>query len=87
MADNFQGYTSGLDAPASGGAAVTPNDSTDLTTTSRAIIVGGAGNIAVTFVDGSDVTIVGLLAGQVYPFRVSRIKSTGTTATDIVAIW
>jgi hypothetical protein len=73
--------------PASNAAAVTPNDSTDLTYTSRAIFVGGAGNIAVTMAGGQSVTFTGIIAGALLPIRVSRILSTGTTATNIMAIW
>jgi hypothetical protein len=73
--------------PASNAAAVTPNDSTDLAVTSRALFVGGAGNIAVTMAGGQSITFTGVTAGAVLPIRVSRILSTGTTATSIVAVW
>jgi hypothetical protein len=73
--------------PASNAAAVTPNDSTDLAAVSRALFVGGAGNIAVTMAGGQSITFTGVTAGAVLPIRVSRILSTGTTATSIVAVW
>lgn len=68
-------------------AAVTKNDSTDLTVTARALYIGGAGDVAVITAGGSTVTFVGLAAGSVLPVRVKRVKSTGTTATSIVALW
>ena len=74
-------------APAEGAAAVTPNDSTDLTTLSRALYVGSGGSIAVVVADGSTVTFVGVLSGSVLPVRVSRVLATGTTATNIVALY
>ncbi|NNH59461.1 hypothetical protein HLI01_22255 [Rhizobium laguerreae] len=73
--------------PASNAAAVTPNDSTDLTYTSRAIYIGGAGNLAVIMAGGQTVTFTGVLAGAVIPIRASRVMSTNTTATSIVAVW
>jgi len=85
MTDNFAGYSTGIDGPATNAVAVTPNDATDLATTSRALYVGTAGNLAVTTVGGSTVTLVGV-SGWV-PVRVARVLATGTTASDIVALW
>lgn len=69
------------------GISVTPSDSTDLSIGfSRAIFVGGAGNLAVTMIDGTALTFTGVVAGSILPIAVTRIKSTGTTATNIVAL-
>jgi hypothetical protein len=43
------------------------------------IYVGAAGNVKVTTAQGSDVTFVGLQAGQVIPVQVIRVWSSGTT--------
>lgn len=67
-------------------AAVTPNDSTDLTFTSRAIYVGGGGDLKVNLSDGTTVTFASIAAGIIHPIRVKRVFSTGTTATGILAI-
>ncbi len=74
-------------APATHAAAVTPNDSTDLSDVTRWVWVGGAGNLAVIMQDGSTPTLTGVPAGSLLPIRVSRVKATGTTATTIVARW
>lgn len=88
MADPFQNHGSGLDSPALHAAAVTPNDSTDLTTTARGLYIGGAGNVTLDTAGGeTTVAFVGLTAGSVLPVRVARVRATGTTATNIVAIW
>ncbi len=80
-----------LTAPAVSGIAVTPNDSTDLSVSpTRGLWVGGAGTVKVDFLDGETVTtvsIVGVAAGTLLPFRVSRVYSTGTGATSIVALY
>lgn len=65
--------------------AVTPSDSTDLSGgVTRALMVGADGNVAVTYANGVSDTLF-LLAGVVHPIQVARVKSTGTTATDIKA--
>jgi hypothetical protein len=71
---------------ASGGVAVTPSDSTILPNI-RALFVGGAGNVAVTFNDGSAVTLTGVLAGSLLPIQVQKVMLTNTTATNIVALY
>lgn len=70
---------------ARGGAAVTPSDSTILPGV-RGLYVGGAGNLAVTFNDDTTATLVGVLAGQIYPLQVKKVMFTGTSATNIVAL-
>lgn len=52
----------------------------------RALFVGGAGNIAVTMYGGGDITFTGVAAGSVLPISASLIKTTGTTAENIVAL-
>lgn len=67
-------------------AAITPHDSTDIATT-RAVYVGGAGNIVAVDVDGNATTFTAVAAGTLLPIRVSRINATNTTATAMVAIY
>lgn len=74
-------------APAEGAAAVTPSDSASLSGVTRFIYVGSAGNVAVTMSDGSNVTFNNVPAGAVLNLRVSKVKSTGTTASNIVALF
>lgn len=73
--------------PIVGGAAVTPADGTDLVTMSRALWIGGAGNIVLVTQDGSTITLKGVQAGTLIPIRATRVKATNTTATDIVALY
>ncbi|MGA1074959.1 MAG: spike base protein, RCAP_Rcc01079 family, partial [Ilumatobacteraceae bacterium] len=53
--------------------AVTPSDSTDLTTLARAIYVGGAGNVVAVQHDGPAGKFTGVPAGTVLPIAVRRI--------------
>lgn len=77
----------GLGEPASYADAVTPSDTLELSTVSRALYVGGAGNLVVVTAGGDTVTLVGATAGQIIPIRVKQIKATLTTATSIVALY
>jgi hypothetical protein len=58
--------------------AITVSDTVNLAAPS-VIYVGAAGNVKVTTAQGSDVTFVGLQAGQVIPVQVIRVWSNGTT--------
>ena len=87
MADRYNIGSSGLTGPATRSAAVTPSDSVDLPNVSRALWVGGAGNVAVMLADDtSAVTFVSVAAGTLLPLRVKRVMATNTTATSLVAI-
>lgn len=67
-------------------AAVTPSDATILRGT-VGLFIGGAGNLTVVMAeDGATVAFNGLTAGTLLPIRVKQVKSTGTTATAIVAL-
>jgi hypothetical protein len=67
-------------------AAVTPNDSTDLTN-KGILYVGGAGNVSVVTAGGDTVTFSGVAAGTFLPVMVARVRSTNTTATLILVLY
>lgn len=85
--DDFSTFNTGLDSPYGHAAAVTPHDTNELSNVTRAIYVGGAGNLKVTTVNGEDVTFNSVPAGTVLRIRTKKVFSTGSTATNIVAIW
>lgn len=88
MADAFRNHEASLDSPANNAAEITPNDTTDLASTARALYIGGGGAVKVDTAGGDTaVVFAGMTAGQILPVRVSRVYDTDTTATDIVAIW
>ena len=72
--------------PAVGGAAVTPHDTNALAQVARGFVVGGAGNVAMIMLDGTTITVPAL-AGVQYGYVCTHVKSTGTTATGIVALF
>lgn len=88
MTDVWETVGGSIDAPAKNAAAVTPNDSADLSNVAVALYVGGSGDVSVDTVGGQEsVVFSGVSAGTVLPVRVKRVNSTSTTATDIVALW
>jgi hypothetical protein len=73
--------------PANGAAVITPNNSADLTVYARAIYVGVGGNITVDMTDsGTNITFLAVPQGTILPIQVKRVYSTGTTATNLVAL-
>jgi len=85
-ADNFRLHTERLDSPGANAIAITPSDSTNLDRTSRAIYIGGSGNLVVEMVGGQTVTFTGVSAGCLLPIRVNKVR-TSTTATNLVALY
>jgi len=76
------------EAKASDAVTITPDDSTDLATVpTTGIYIGVDGNVKVDMLDGTATTFVALKAGVVYPFKITRVYATGTTATDIVVLY
>jgi hypothetical protein len=86
-ADVYGYMAAGLNGPAEFWAAVTPANGTDLSYLTRALWIGVGGNVAITGKNGSSATFANVPSGTLLPVRAYRVLSTGTTATNIVAIW
>lgn len=86
MTDRYQGMSPSLSSPYVGGAAITTSDTVPIELT-RALYVGGAGDVKITYSDGSVDVIQSVPAGAILPVRVSLVWSTGTTATKISALY
>ena len=85
MPDPFKNLGLSLSSPAINAAEVTPDDAADLSVTARALWVGGAGDVVVITAGGDQVAFAG--ASGMLPVRVDRVLATGTTASQIVALW
>lgn len=72
--------------PAREAVAVTPSDSVDIAQT-RGLYIGGDGNVSVVMAGGRTETFAGAAAGSILPICVTRVRSTGTTATSILALY
>ncbi|MEM6907166.1 MAG: hypothetical protein AAF494_00685 [Pseudomonadota bacterium] len=85
--DPFEFSSGGLNAPASDLFEISPDDTNDLSNVTKALYVGGAGDILLRAVGGSaDVTLANVPAGSIVPVRVKAVRETGTTATNIVGL-
>lgn len=66
--------------------SVTPSDSAGLGLTSNAISIGVAGTITVDMAGGEHAVLLTLPAG-LFEIAVTKVYSTGTTATGIAVLW
>lgn len=73
-------------SPAQYAAEITPSDAAALSRPTRGLYVGSAGDLVVTFVGGTKVTLTNVPVG-LYPFAVKNVWSTGTVASGIVGLW
>lgn len=84
---HLQAHLNDSTGPCRHAAAVTPNDSADLTHVCRALYVGTTGDVAVITLGGNTVTFVAVPAGAILPVVCTRVLADGTDADDIVALW
>lgn len=81
-------------SPSFKAAAVTKSDTTLLTITTsagvpqlpKALYIGGAGDVAAQFNDGTTVTFSAVPVGTILPIRPQRVMA-ATTASLIVALY
>lgn len=72
---------------AAGAVTVTPSDATTLEPT-FGLYVGAAGDVTVDMRDsGKNVPYKAVAAGTFLPIQVTRVYQTGTTASDILALY
>ncbi len=84
--DNYGTSAGGISAPFVRAFTITPHATNELTRVTRGVTATVAGNIACRFAnDGADVTVP-VLAGVVYPYRLTHVRVAGTTATGIVGL-
>lgn len=85
--DTFSRFQQDNFSPLTHAVAVTPHNTNELAYVTRALYVGGTGDVKVTMQDSGEVTFVAIPTGTTLPIRVKKVFSTGTDATDIVALW
>lgn len=76
----------GKTEPAYDMATVTASDTANINPT-RGVYIGGAGDLKVDTAGGTTITLSATAAGSILPISVKRIYATGTTATNIVALY
>lgn len=77
-------------------AAVTPSNTVDIPSVSTqdgsgnngcVLYVGTGGTLKVTTIGGDEVTFTGIVSGTFVPVQVLRVWATGTSASNIIALW
>jgi len=81
---------------ASKAAPVTPSDTVNIPNPSvpdeianegNVLYVGTGGDLTVTTVSGDKITFVNIQGGSFLPIQVIKVWATGTTSSDIIALW
>jgi hypothetical protein len=82
---NTSGQGSG--EPAVGAFPINPSDTAQLDQLVRAVYVGVGGNVTLETVNGSIVTLIGVVGGTYIPIVVIQVFATGTTATGLIGLY
>jgi hypothetical protein len=86
--DDFDTNSPGLNSPAANAVEIDVSvEDDDLGCCSRALYVGGAGDVKVQMKGGAIVTFRNVVSGCERPWRIKKIFKEGTTATGLVALW
>jgi len=75
------------EAPPTGCFAVTPSDESSFAKTARAVYVGVSGDVNVVMEDGTTGVLVAFPQGTYIYGYITRINSTSTTATNMIAFY
>lgn len=80
---------SDMSGPATGIEAVAKSDTVGMAKKTRGLYVGTGGDVVVVpaFNSTAPVTFKNVPSGTVLPVVAQRVNATGTTATDIVALY
>jgi len=74
--------------PAVYASPITPSDTLSLNIVTRALYVGGTGDVCVVMEGGSNkVVFESVQAGSVLPIQINAVRATKTTATALVALF
>ncbi len=87
MTDTFKTFARSLTSPPENAAEIVPDDAAPLPHVTRALYVGGAGDVTLRMLGGDEVTFQGLAAGTLLPIRAVLVKLSGTTASGLVGLW
>ena len=87
MNDPFDNHSTPHPGTFANALAITPDDNTDLGVVPSMIWLGTPGDVRITALNGEIVTLKNPNAMSFLFVRGTRIHATGTTASDIVALW
>lgn len=85
--DPFRYLTDSPMSPAEQCFEITPSDSQDLPTPTKALFIGEGGDVAlVTLRGNSEITFRNLQSGSILDVRVKAVRASGTTAASLVGL-
>ena len=87
VVDDFDSTQPDLQSPACDAFAITPSDTDNLKQVTRALYIGGVGDVKVMMKYGGVVTFKAVPVASFLPIRVKKVFSTGTTATLILGLF
>jgi hypothetical protein len=80
-------YKEAVNFQATDGVAVTPADSDLARKPAVGLYVGTGGAVAVQTLDGTTLTFANVADGTFLPIVVNQVRTTGTDASDIIALY
>lgn len=84
-ADKFASHPEGTLSPYTRAVVLTKSDSNETPFLTRALYVGGTGDLTVTMANDVDCVISAVPVGTLLPLRIKKLKN-ATTATLVVAL-
>jgi hypothetical protein len=86
--DTFVNFQSGLQSPPRNTFIITPSDTNELPIVTRAIYVGGTGDITLRLAgDIGSQLIKSVPSGTMLPLRARQVYATGTGATQLIGLY
>ena len=76
-----------FDAPAFHAAAVTPSNTTDLATVARFLYIGTSGDVTLDTPSETSILFKNVPNATFLRVVTARVRVSGTSATNIVALW
>ncbi|MEO0462982.1 MAG: hypothetical protein AAF127_07610 [Pseudomonadota bacterium] len=85
--DPFATTANSLTSPAASCFAITPDDSSELQSVTKALYVGTGGDLVIRPLEGDqDIVLRNTVSGSIIDIRVKAVRATGTSAQDLVGL-
>ena len=85
--DSFLQFTDSPSEPATGAFIITPHATNELPFVTKALYIGGAGDVSLRPLNSdTDVQFRNLAAGSVLDIRAKAVRVSGTSATFLVGL-
>lgn len=87
MIDLFKSHARTLTSPPEHAIEIIPSDLNEQSHVTRALYVGGGGDVVVRLKEDVVVTLANVPSGTFLPLRIQQVLASGTTASAIVGFW